>query len=270
MRMAVLGSGSGGNAVVMDTGRTRILVDAGLSAKQLCLRLAAVGIDPASLDGILLSHEHGDHVRGLDVFLRKYRVPIFATALTREVVEDKLREKADWRIFQRGQEFALGELAVRAFAIPHDAVDPVGFVCTAHNVKVGVATDLGHVTGLVREELKGVRGLFVESNYDQELLDADTKRPWSTKQRIASRHGHLSNAQAAELVAELATHGLRDVFLGHLSADCNCPVMAAAVVSAQSSKVRVQIAPQDIPTGWYTWPVDRPVKVGSGGQGMLF
>lgn len=270
MRMAVLGSGSGGNALVIDSGATRILVDAGLSAKQLCLRMEAKGIDPKSLNGVLLTHEHGDHVRGLDVFLRKHRVPIFATALTREVVEDKLKGAAEWRVFQRGQDFELGEMVVRAFAIPHDAVDPVGFVCTNHDVKVGVATDLGHITGVVREELKGVSGLFVESNYDEGLLDADTKRPWSTKQRIASRHGHLSNGQAAELVAELAGHGLKDVFLGHLSADCNTPVMATAAVTGMSGKVRVRIAPQEAPTEWYQWQVTRPVKIGSGGQGMLF
>jgi phosphoribosyl 1,2-cyclic phosphodiesterase len=234
------------------------------------LRLGALGIEPGSLDGILLSHEHGDHVRGLDVFLRKHRVPIFATALTREVVEDKVKGRVEWRVFQRGQEFELGELSVRAFAIPHDAVDPVGFVCRNHDVKVGVATDLGHVTGVVREELKGVRGLFVESNYDQGMLDADTKRPWATKQRIASRHGHLSNGQAAELVAELAEHGLQDVFLGHLSADCNSPITAAEAVTGMSGKVRVRIAPQEEPTDWFSWQVTQPIKIGSGGQGMLF
>lgn len=268
--MAVLGSGSGGNAVVIDSGTSRLLIDAGLSAKQLCLRLAALGVEPGSLDGILLSHEHGDHVRGLDVFLRKHRVPVFATALTREVVEDKVRGTVEWRVFQRGQEFEVGEVQVRAFAIPHDAVDPVGFVCGIHDVKVGIATDLGHVTGLVREELRGVRGLFVESNYDQEMLDADTKRPWSTKQRIASRHGHLSNGQAAELVADLAGHGLEDVFLGHLSADCNSPEVASEAVTGMAEKVRVCIAPQADPTDWLSWPVTRPVKIGSGGQGLLF
>ncbi len=268
--MAVLGSGSGGNAVVIDAGGTRLLVDAGLSAKQLCLRLALLGIDPESLDGILLSHEHGDHVRGLDVFLRKHRVPIFATALTREVVEERVKGRVEWRVFQRGQEFAVGEMTVRAFAIPHDAVDPVGFVCTNHDVKVGVATDLGHVTGVVRDNLKGVRGLFVESNYDQGMLDADTKRPWSTKQRIASRHGHLSNGQAAELVAELAEHGLQDVFLGHLSADCNCPLVATEAVMGMAGTVRVRVAPQEVPTEWCSWQVTRPAQVGSGGQGLLF
>ena len=117
MGIAVLGSGMGGNALVIDTGTTRILVDAGLSAKQLCLRMEARGIDPSSLNGIMLTHEHGDHVRGLDVILRKHRGPIFATALTREVVEDKLKGKADWRAFKRGQDFELGEMVVRVVAV---------------------------------------------------------------------------------------------------------------------------------------------------------
>ena len=112
--------------------------------------------------------------------------------------------------------------------------------------------------------------MFVECNYDQEMLDADTKRPWSTKQRIASRHGHLSNGQAAELVAELAGHGLEDVFLGHLSADCNSPLVATEAVTGLAGKVRVQVAPQAEPTEWFSWPVTHPLKMGSGGQGLLF
>lgn len=273
--MAVLGSGSGGNAVVVEAGGTRLLVDAGLSAKQLCLRMERVGVDPSSLDGILLSHEHGDHVRGLDVFLRKHRVPVFATALTREVVQDKLRGRVEWRVFQRGQIFPIGAVEVQAFAIPHDAVDPVGFVCAAGEVRIGMATDLGHITGLVREELKGVQGLFLESNYDQGLLDADTKRPWGTKQRIASRHGHLSNRQAAELVGHLVAHGLEEVVLGHLSGDCNCPKLVAAVVREAAESVRVHVASQEEPTCWVEIErriaVDaRRVEAGAGGQGLLF
>jgi phosphoribosyl 1,2-cyclic phosphodiesterase len=274
--MAVLGSGSGGNAVVVTAGGTRLLLDAGLSAKQLCLRLEMVGVEPDSLDGILLSHEHGDHVRGLDVFLRKHRVPVFATALTREVVQDKLRGRVEWRVFQRGQVFPVGGMEVQAFAVPHDAVDPVGFVCSEGEVRFGVATDLGHITGLVREELKGVQGLFLESNYEQRLLDADTKRPWGTKQRIASRHGHLSNRQAAELVAHLAAHGLEQVVLGHLSGDCNCPKLACEVVREAAASLQVQVAAQDEPTGWVEVehrppaPAMPPTVLGAGGQGLLF
>lgn len=270
MRMAVLGSGSGGNAVVIEAGGTRLLVDAGLSAKQLCLRMQMLGVDPGSLDGILLSHEHGDHVRGLDVFLRKYRTPVFATAMTREVVAEKLRDRVEWRVFQHGQRFPVGMIVVNAFAVPHDAVDPVGFVCAEGDVRIGVATDLGYITGLVREELRGVRGLFLESNYDERLLEQDPKRPWATKQRIASRHGHLSNTQAVELVGHLVQHGLEEVVLGHLSGDCNCPTLASRAVRQGGGSVNVNVAPQDTPTGWVEFAAPLPTVPETGGQGMLF
>ncbi|NIP94621.1 MAG: hypothetical protein GWO24_14725, partial [Akkermansiaceae bacterium] len=146
----------------------------------------------------------------------------------------------------------VGGISVKSFAVPHDAVDPVGFVCGANGLLVGLATDFGHVTTLVREQLRGVRGLFVESNYDQGLLEADRKRPWSIKQRISSRHGHLSNGQTAELIAGLVEHGLKTVVLGHLSQDCNCPEMAAAVTRAASppGKIEVHVACQENPTPW--------------------
>lgn len=248
----MLGSGSGGNAAVLEAEGTRILVDAGLSARQLCQRMQGLGVDPDSLDGILLSHEHSDHTRGLEVFLRKRRVPVYTTALTRECLGERCGGQVEWRVFQRGQQFELGALTVNSFAVPHDAVDPVGFVCGTSRAKVGLVTDFGHVTTLVRQELRGVRALFVEANYDQGLLEADTKRPWSIKQRISSRHGHLSNAQTAELVRELVEHGLETVVLGHLSQDCNCPDLAAAVMRAASSRRRfsVHVASQADPTGW--------------------
>ena len=171
--------------------------------------------------------------------------------------------------------YRVGGMEVRAFAVPHDAVDPVGFVCTEGGVRFGVATDLGHVTGLVREELKGVQGLFLEANYDQGLLDADTRRPWPTKQRIASRHGHLSNGQAAELVELLIGHGLEQVVLGHLSGDCNCPKVVSAAVRRVAGDLPVHIASQEDPSPWVEVEVRRPTDIpalvpGSGGQGLLF
>lgn len=252
MRLAVLGSGSGGNAAVLEAGDTRILLDAGLSAKQLCRRLELLEVDPDSLDGILLSHEHSDHTRGLDVFLRQRRIPVFTNALTRESLTDRCGGNVEWRVFQRGQAFEVGALEINSFAVPHDAVDPVGFVCAAHGSKMGFVTDFGHVTTLVRERLRGVRALFVESNYDQGMLDEDLKRPWSVKQRISSRHGHLSNAQTADLIGGLLEHGLETVVLGHLSSDCNCPEMAAAVMraAAPASKIEVHVSSQEEPTAW--------------------
>ncbi|MDE0593634.1 MAG: MBL fold metallo-hydrolase [Roseibacillus sp.] len=252
MRLAVLGSGSGGNAAVLEARGTRLLLDAGLSAKQLCQRLELLDIDPDSLDGILLSHEHSDHTRGLEVFLRKRRIPVFANALTRESLAERCGENIAWRLFQRGESFEVGKVEINSFAVPHDAVDPVGFVCSANGSQVGFVTDFGHVTTLVRDRLRGVRALFVEANYDQGMLDEDTKRPWSIKQRISSRHGHLSNAQTADLVCGLLEHGLETVVLGHLSRDCNCPEIATAVMraAAPAGKIEVHVAWQEKPTAW--------------------
>jgi len=230
MRFAVLGSGSSGNSTVVEAGGTRLLVDAGLSAKQLVTRLQAIGADPGSFDGILLTHEHGDHIRGLRVLLKQMQVPVYATAATARVVKDTGIEGATWRVFTAGQGFRIGAFEIEAFAIQHDAVDPVGFVFHHQESRFGLLSDAGFVTRGMVDRLRGVHGLFVEANYDDALLEADTKRPWSTKQRISSRHGHLSNAQAAELVAELAHPGLKRVVLGHLSQDCNHPDTAISAI----------------------------------------
>ncbi|MCH7224808.1 MBL fold metallo-hydrolase [Haloferula sp. A504] len=251
MRFAVLGSGSGGNAAVVDTGKTRVLVDAGLSARQILRRLEMMGISPASLDGILLTHEHGDHVRGLRVLMKSLAVPIYATPMTREVVREQVGA-ASWKIFESGAGFSLDGLTIESFAVPHDAVEPVGFVFRSEERSFGLVSDSGHVTSRVTDALRGVEALFVEANYDDGLLEADTRRPWSTKQRIASRHGHLSNAQAAALVAELAPDGLRRVVLGHLSRDCNTAEVALAAV--RGAVPEVACASQDEPCGWHEGP----------------
>ncbi len=230
IRFAVLGSGSSGNSTVVESEGVRLLVDAGLSAKQLVSRIEGLGLRPDSFDGILLTHEHGDHIRGLRVLLKQMPVPVYANAATARVVKDTGIEGATWKIFDAGQVFRIGDVHVEAFAIQHDAVDPVGFVFEGPRAKFGLLSDAGFVTRSVVERLRGVHGLFVEANYDESLLEADTKRPWSTKQRISSRHGHLSNAQTAELVAELAHPGLKRVVLGHLSQDCNAPDLAISIL----------------------------------------
>ena len=257
MKVAVLGSGSGGNAAVIKAQDTTMLVDAGLSARQLSRRLDQIGVDPDSLDGILLTHEHRDHTCGLEVFLRKRSTPVFTTALTRESLGDRITDGLDWRIFQHGQVFKVGEVTVEAFSLPHDAVDPVGFVCRSGDSCIGVATDFGFITNLVRERLKGVHALLVEANYDDKMLDADSKRPWSIKQRISSRHGHLSNQQTADLVEGLLDHGLRTVILGHLSGDCNCPDVAVSAIrkigtaKGLEKRLGVHVASQAEPTSWF-------------------
>ena len=252
MRFAVLGSGSGGNATVIECGGKYLLVDAGLSAKQLCLRLEMLGVDPQKLTGIFLTHEHGDHVRGLDVFLRKNPVPVVASLMTGRVVQEKMKSQAEWVAFESGQSFEWEGFAVKTFALPHDAVEPVGYVISKGERSMGVATDLGHVNDQVLRTLEGVEGLVLEANYEWRMLEADMKRPFSTKQRISSQHGHLSNEQAAELVERLLPGGLKRVILGHLSSDCNCPKVAEKVVREKIGEARLEIccAPQDVVTAW--------------------
>ncbi len=254
LRISILGSGSGGNSAVITTGQTTLLVDAGLSAKQLVLRLEAVGVDPESLDGILITHEHGDHIRGLDVFCRHRRLPVYSNPATREVmVSGALQKPKTWRLVGTGGKFMLGDIEVQTFPVTHDATEPMGFALRDEDSAIGILSDLGYVTNMVRNQMRDVNTLFVEANYDGLLLQNDTKRPWSTKQRILSRHGHLSNDQTAALVAQVAGPHLHHVILGHLSQDCNEPDLATAAVNqalggAGQTHVRVECATQQEPT----------------------
>jgi len=230
LRLTVLGSGSSGNCAVVSTAHSTVLIDAGLSAKQIALRLEANGFSPADLDGIFLTHEHGDHTAGLEILTKKWDIPIYVTPLTRECLEDGFRHQPRWRMMQTGSPFEVKDLRIECFPVPHDAADPIGFAIRDEESKLGFVSDVGFVTNLIKDRLQGSHTLFLEANYDTQLLDADTKRPWSTKQRISSRHGHLSNEQAAELVSAIAHDELHQVVLGHLSEDCNCPITAAGFI----------------------------------------
>ncbi|MDX1679289.1 MAG: MBL fold metallo-hydrolase [Akkermansiaceae bacterium] len=255
IRFAVLGSGSGGNSAVVECGDQRLLIDAGLSAKQIELRLKLLGIEPSSLSGILLTHEHGDHVRGLKVFLKKHPLPVLATPQTALIVRETGIEHPQWKHFETGQRFELGDTQIHSFAIQHDAVDPVGFVISHRQRRLGLVSDAGFITHNMRECLRELHGLFIEANYDDGLLEADTKRPWSIKQRISSRHGHLSNKQVGELLREIAHPGLQQLILGHLSSDCNQPEVAMGhlkecLLDAGHSHIAMVCATQGEPTGW--------------------
>lgn len=249
MHLTVLGSGSSGNCAVVTTGSTTLLVDAGLSAKQIVLRLENIGLTLDDLDGILLTHEHQDHTGGLEVLSRGRVLPLFCTALTQEHLVGTLsfRTTPAWRLMQTGSSFEYRDLRIESFPVPHDAVDPVGYVLATENARLGILSDVGFVTNLIKDRLRGSHTLFVEANYDTQLLEADTKRPWATKQRISSRHGHLSNDQAAELVGDIAHPDLSHVVLGHLSDDCNDPVLASkrmrsALDAAGAKEARVVCA----------------------------
>jgi phosphoribosyl 1,2-cyclic phosphodiesterase len=225
--LTVLGSGSGGNCALVTSDRCRILIDAGFSARRISQRLQSLGIEPESLDGILLTHEHSDHIAGLKVFCGKFDVPVYCNSLTAEYLcREGIAEANRYKIFSTGSSFTIQDIDVQAFYVPHDAVDPVAFVLSSDYGSVGFLTDLGYAPKLARERIREVHTLVVETNHDEQRLQADSKRPWSVKQRILSRHGHLSNEAAAALVADIAGENLRRVILGHLSRECNSPELA--------------------------------------------
>ena len=229
IHISVLASGSSGNAVLARAGGTCLLIDAGLSAKRLESHLDALDSPASQLAGILLTHEHGDHTRGLKVLCTKNSVPVFTNPLT----ADSLRKSdipTEWRFFASGSAFQLGDFKILPFSVPHDAADPVGFVLTHEASSFAVLTDLGYATRQVINAVQGVHALLIETNHDESLLQNDQKRPWSVKQRILSRHGHLSNQAASKLVADIATPSLRHVLLAHLSEDCNAPALATAAI----------------------------------------
>lgn len=234
----MLGSGSAGNSALVATDHGKILVDGGLSARQIILRLEQCGVALEQLDGVLLTHEHGDHVCGLEVLCRKFAVPIYANALTAEAVrsDGALDRHRNWRIFRTGSTFNVCDITIESFPVPHDAVDPVGFTFHAGARSLGFITDLGYATKLLIERLREVHTLVIETNHDEKLLQNDTHRPWPVKQRIMSRHGHLSNAAAATVIEQLLPGKVERVVLGHLSRDCNTPALATGTIRALLEK----------------------------------
>ena len=236
--LTLLGSGSAGNCALVETAGTRLLIDGGLSARQMVERLRGLGVNPIEIDGILLTHEHSDHAGGIDVWCKQFATPIYCNRLTAEVLQRQAPERRkDWRCFVSGSDFQIKDVNVQSFPVPHDAVEPCGFVLEHGGAALGVLTDLGFATKLVYERVRAVQTLLIETNHDEKLLQADTKRPWSVKQRIMSRHGHLSNAAAAGVLAELAGANLRRAVLGHLSRDCNLPELAVATVRARLAEI---------------------------------
>jgi phosphoribosyl 1,2-cyclic phosphodiesterase len=252
VQFTILGSGSSGNCAYLETGETRILIDAGFSARQIRKRLESIGRVPENLTGILITHEHCDHVQGLATLTAKVRVPIYCNRLTKDAIEFQAQKKFECHVFETGAAFDVGDVTVETFSIPHDAQDPVGFMLRTPAGKIGFLTDLGHCTKLVVERVRNANVLVLEANHDIKLLQDCPHRPWSLKQRILGRHGHLSNEAAADAAEQIMSADLRRMYLGHLSRECNKPELALAAVqrrmeSIGASHVALQVTSQSEP-----------------------
>lgn len=253
LKFCVLASSSSGNCTWVASPETSILVDAGISARATQQRLRDIGADPETLRAILVSHEHSDHTAALARLQRARGIPLYANEGTRQGVErDPAFRGLEWKLFTTGHAFEIGDLRVSPFAVPHDAYDPVGFIIEHDGVAIGIATDFGTPTALIRERLRPCRALILEANHDEQRLQ-DSPRPWPLKQRILGRQGHLSNRHAAEVAAEIAGSGLADIFLAHLSDECNEPYTARDAVEfalrqAGHGHVRVRLTQPDRPS----------------------
>lgn len=230
--ISMLASGSRGNCAVVSSSSTKILVDAGISCRETFKRMKSLGEDPRTLSAILITHEHCDHIYGLATLAKKLRIPIFMTGATHQAWARAMRDENGVRPqlerlerFESGHSFQVGDIAVKPFTIPHDAADPVGFTFRAEGIKVGIATDLGYLPASVRDHLRGCDVLVMESNHDLEMLRGGPY-PWSVKQRVMSRVGHLSNLALADFFTNDYDNSATFVVLAHLSEQNNHPEIA--------------------------------------------
>ena len=251
MRFVSLASGSQGNATLVEFGETRLLIDAGLTLKELLSRLKACEIEPASISAILLSHEHQDHARGAQRFSTRFGVPVVASWDTLEGMDRSPQAFAGWIDLPSGNAVTIGDVSVVSFPVPHDAAAPVGFVLESAGIRVGVATDLGHATPQVAERLAGCDLLMIESNHDSLLL-RDGPYPWRLKDRVSGKLGHLSNSEAAALIKHIVDERCRCIVLAHLSEKNNTPELARtsalrALHARGRGGVDVKIARSDRP-----------------------
>ena len=236
-------SGSSGNALFVQYGRTRLLIDAGKPGKTVATALDLIGVEPDSLDGVLITHEHSDHISGAGVLARKYHVPVYATEDTWAAMDRKVGEIPAGlrRTFDKRMDFYLGDIGVVPFAIPHDASDPVGYRLWGGASSIATATDLGHFTKGVKEAISGSSLVLLESNHDPDMLMRNPHYSSLLKKRILSNKGHLSNESCAQAILELVETGVHHIILGHLSGENNTPELALSVAENRVEEAGVQL-----------------------------
>lgn len=230
LSVCVLASGSKGNAVHISSAETHILIDAGLSGREIQRRMVERGLSADDLDAILVTHEHSDHIQGVGVLARRYKIPVHISRRTAQAGDGRLGKIDSVTHFRCGTAFKIGALEVHPFTTSHDAADSAGFTVRCNGYKAGIATDLGIATELVKQHLKDCQLLVLEANHDPQML-IEGPYPWPLKQRIRGRNGHLSNAQCRDLLGDLLHTDLQQVILAHLSENNNTPTCALNTVA---------------------------------------
>lgn len=260
LRFSVLSSGSTGNATIVESGESRVLVDVGFSAKRMEQLLAEREVAAASIDAIMITHEHSDHIKGLGAFARKYNLPIYANEKTWDALNNMIGEIAEEnkRLMETGSVTEFGELKVESYAISHDAAEPVGYSFYEGDTKLSLTTDLGYMSSKVKEAIQDSDVVVLESNHDIEMLRMG-KYPWNIKRRILGDQGHLSNHAAGEAICEIATSKTKRVYMAHLSRDHNMMDLAKLTVngvmqengfSCDGKKVELKDTYFDRSTAW--------------------
>ena len=243
MKFCPLYSGSSGNALYAEYGGTRLLIDAGKSGKMIAEALDMIGVDPATLDGILVTHEHSDHIAGVGAMMRKYKLPVYASEGTWAAMAEKIGKIPDGcrRSFDSFADFYLGDIGVEPFAIPHDAADPVGYRLWGGHVSIATATDLGYFPRAVRDAIAGSSLVLLESNHDPDMVQMNPHYTQALKRRILSNRGHLSNEACAEALLQLVDSGTQHVILGHLSAENNTPAVARRINEERMAREGIRL-----------------------------